>query len=359
MKKSIISLFLAASMLTATTSATVFAEEAEIGLTASTESLDSYIDRILPSFLYEGGYSDSECYYVSLPINLSDSSYSNSEDTYVFVFQNNEIIGQMRIYCAEGRRYTAFTWYVSDEVKKMYETGATSFSQDVALLSNDEIGMSETVTLSSPIVKSRQVMFSEEAFQENSIMKDIEVASYEIEGIEYVPNENIEEYGNTPLICWEACLAMRYNYENNASITAMDVYDYLNRPDPHKITDAQIIKAYKHYGMSVKFYDKVLASNEAYQVLKGDIPIQMSVDDLNSDINHAILLFGIYVYDDHTNFCILDPDMGSSDGLPRDPDTKVKLQYISVTGTPNVVSDNFIYNTSYNSHSYKWYRSLY
>ena len=69
-------------------------------------------------------------------------------------------------------------------------------------------------------------------------------------------------------LCWEACLATKYNYLNSGSLTAGDVYNDLGRPVPTEITTDQIVNEYKKYGMSVKLYDSTISPDSVITQLK-------------------------------------------------------------------------------------------
>ena len=104
------------------------------------------------------------------------------------------------------------------------------------------------------------------------------------------------------------------------------------------------------YGVTIDCYNKTIPTSTLLDELRSNNPVDLSVDDLNNkNLSHAILLKGIHVYDTHTDFYILDPDYTSHYGEAT----------VTVKGLPNTTHENFVYNTAYKNHSYKWKKTRY
>lgn len=128
--------------------------------------LESYFEKSLPNCLYEYGYSESEDYYVSYPIEYGDYSSDETIGCYVFVFENDNIIGKLRTYTYDDNQYVVFDESVPEEVQTMYDNGediaitvdesytfVVSETDSVALDVKDDVKMDKPVELSASIEK--------------------------------------------------------------------------------------------------------------------------------------------------------------------------------------------------------------
>lgn len=232
-------------------------------------------------------------------------------------------------------------------------TFVVSETDSVALDVDDDVKMDKPVELAAKIDKAQEV-FVADPVQACSAS----LGNYTIKDIEFVPNETVYGYSG-PVLCWEACLAMKANYlDPSLSLTAGDVYKYIGRPDPYSISQATVDKAYEHYGMNVTYYKKTIPTSDLLDELRANNAIELSVHhhSTTKDIYHAILLKGMHVYNDHTDFYILDPDFTSAEGEAT----------VTVKGLPNAVHKSFVYKTQYQDGrdedkqlSYKWEKTRY
>ena len=326
--------------------------------------LESYFETSLPDWLLENGYSADEEYYVSYPVGYGDYSSGETEGVYIFIFENDSIIGKLRTYTYDGNDYVVFDQSIPEEVQAMYDNGediaitadgdytfVVSETDSVALDVDDCVKMDKPVELAAKIDKAKEV-FVADPIQAHSAF----LGNYTIRGIEFVPNKQVtnEYVYNEFVLCWEACLAMKVNYLKGTNLDAMDVYKAIGCPDPHDssvINNQKYIDTYAMYGVTIDCYNKTIPTSTLLDELRSNNPIDLSVTDLrNTSLSHAILLYGLHVYNDHTDYYILDPDFTSAEGKAT----------VTTYGLPNESHKNFVNKTTYEGRvesrqrEYKW-----
>lgn len=326
--------------------------------------LESYFDTSLSGWLLENGYSADEEYYVSCPIEYSDYSIGKTNGVFVFVFQNDDIIAKLRTYTYDEINYIVLDQSVPEKVQSMYDNGEyvtitedegytfmVSETDSVALDVENGITMDKTVELTSRIDKVKEVFVAPPVQAYSTSL-----GNYTIQGINFKPNEPVtnEYVDNKYVLCWEACLAMKVNYLKGTNLTAMQVYQAIGCPNPYDgsvINNQKFIDTYAMYGVTVNCYNRTIPTTTLIQELRSNNPIDLTVTDLrNTSLSHAILLYGLHVYDDHTDYYILDPDFSSANGKAT----------VTTYGTPNTSHNYFVYKTNYTNrnesqqHEYKW-----
>ena len=118
-----------------------------------------------------------------------------------------------------------------------------------------------------------------------------------------------------------------------------------------KFTKQKYIDTYAMYGVTIDCYNKTIPTTTLLDELRSNNPVDLHVSDLrNTSLAHAILLYGLNVYNDHTDYYILDPDFSSAYGKAT----------VTTYGLPNESHKNFVYKTTYENraesrqHEYKW-----
>lgn len=321
------------------------------------EFVEDYISTSLPNRLYENNHSFSENYYVSLPVEYSFYDTGEVKGNYYFVFENDTIIGKMRTYSYGENDYVVFDEDIPEELQRMYDNNdnmAITVEGDYTFFVSENNGTAsdsadEGITFDKPlelpnvIVKAQEVDYS----AMTPLLRSTGLGQYIISGIRHQENGSADGvYG----LCWEACLAMKANYLKNLSLTPTQIYNEVKKAypqvtNPYDIKMSMVEAMYRKYGLSDTYYeDQIFDVMTLLTQLRNNNPIEMIVNDLNqTTLFHSILLHGIYIYNDKTEFSILDPDV---DGV-----------LVTIYDTPNNVPDNFIYNSG--THQYKWVETRY
>ena len=326
--------------------------------------LESYFDTSLPNWLLENGYSDVEEYYVSNPVEYSDYLTGEIYGVYVFVFENDNIIAKLRTYKYDENDYIVFDQSIPKELQSMYDNGeevvitadenytfVVSETDSVALDVEDDAKMEKPVEHKTKIDKAKEIYVADPVQAYSASL-----GNYTIKGIVFKPNQQVyNEYVNGEFVlCWEACLAMKVNYLKGTNLSAMQVYKAIGSPDPHDgsvINNQKYIDTYAMYGVTIDCYNKTIPTTTLLDELRSNNPVDLHVSDLrNTSLAHAILLYGLNVYNDHTDYYILDPDFSSAYGKAT----------VTTYGLPNESHKNFVYKTTYENraesrqHEYKW-----
>ncbi len=287
-----------------------------------------------------------------------------------FLFKNNDVIGKVNCYVYNGRPYIQIDNCISDDIQMMYEshqTLADFANNEISNISNpsENFSMFENITLcdtSITIEKESQLPINKR-LQIRQTKESASIGSFVISGIKFVPNEKVNgEYA----VCWEACLAMKYNYLHNGNYTAMKVYTTIGSPDPHSVYPINEVSYYAQdpFNMDVTLENSTLTNSDTMAKLKTKNgtkynPIEMGVRDINTTgLSHAMLLYGIHVYSDCTDYYFYDPDMRSIGGKPKDSAGNA-ISYLRIYGNPLETHDEFYYITSYNNHNYHWETTIY
>lgn len=189
------------------------------------------------------------------------------------------------------------------------------------------------------------------------------LGSFVISGINYVSNATVN---NKYVLCWEACLAMKYNYLNNKNYTATDVYIAIGSPNPYSVYPEDEVTYYAQspFNMNATLTRSALSNSDVISKLKMKNgtkfnPFEIGARDMNNEtVSHAMLMYGIHVYNDCTDYYFYDPDMISTNGKPKDSDGTI-TSYLRIYGNPSETHEKFYYVTSHGNHNYHWENTIY
>lgn len=276
-KGKIIKAMMVASLVSlATLSQNAYAERSDnINITISH---DTFLERVVSNYISDNSFSLDSNYYLSIPLSYDNTV--NIPENCSFLFQDDIIIGKVRSYSYNGNSIVVIEDDISEDIQKMYENGESVtvasidncicfFSEDNDMSSyNSSLNDDENSNMTRTIQKSAQLEIpdkSRDIFEINSAL----LGTIKLTNVPFVGNEKVLLNGEYKYsLCWEACLATKYNYLNGGSLTAGDVYNDLGRPVQKDITMEQIVNEYKKYGMSVKLYDSTISPDSVITQLK-------------------------------------------------------------------------------------------
>lgn len=343
-------------------------------LTNTQDSSTSYVNDAVADYLLDTTYSSNNEYFVSNPFTYQHSNENASDCAYYFIFENDNIIGKANYYQYDGNPYVQIDRIVPNEIQQAFKSEeelCITFDEHIQFsteLSSNTLmhNTRNTNSNNEVITKANKLDFTSKLSKSGS-ERSASFGSFIISGINFVGNAQVNNdyVNNKYVLCWEACLAMEYNYRNNGNLTATEVYEEIGEPNPYTLSLDEVKEFYEDYGLSATVVLDTLTTSDTVTKLRTTTngkynPIQITARDQNdTNTQHAMLLYGIHVYDDHTDFYIYDPDMLSTYGLPKDPNTSNPIQYIRVNGNPLQTPDRFYYLTSYGDHNYHWEKTLY
>ncbi len=324
--------------------------------------MNEYVESRVPAYVESMNLSVGGTLSYSNPINLYDFNTNEVVGAYIFVLDEDEIIGKMEIHTNNNDYSSVFDAVIPSEIQNSYDnnigvalgyydhnillyTSADGYSYVDGTGKIGELPASTNLTTQTIIPQGEIIYNPISVCSESLGSKNLSVT--------HVHNQ---EYSTDKFVCWAACVAMTSNYLNGTSYTALDVYDKVkSKYDDTTLGSPDcILEAYTKCSVSnIEYREKAIKANTVFTSLSSNVPVQINVSGYsnNKELYHAILITGIHLYSDYTVYTVDDPDY--SDGT-RSFDAK---------GTPvqNVSSIEYSgMNDKGGSMIYtSWYRSFY
>ena len=293
-----------------------FAEEIDsIILNEDNTSLESYIERAIPNYVY--GYEPSYQISYSNIIPYVDFEEDDSIMKCVFVFDGDKVIGRMLINNFDETYGSVYFEQDNAEIQRAFdenlEISIGCYNDNVVFFS-EENGYSiidgvrehmlppEAPIQMSKIYKANVLPSSSMAYSQN-------VETQKLLRVSVVSNDS--SLGAGTGVCWASCVAMKINYRDKSYLTARDVY-YATANKMHGLgidTDPEgspsnIIWAYEAYDYNVTYKPSAISCSEILGMLESNIPIQISLAGINEKgeaANHAIIIYGITIANSNSN----------------------------------------------------------
>lgn len=150
--------------------------------------------------------------------------------------------------------------------------------------------------------------------------------------VDFIKNVEI----NGSYVCWAACAASKINYQcDNWNFDAMGIYYYvLNGYTGQKVGDPDgksLRYIYDNYIPGTMIIKRRLTTTGVYNCLNAGKPIQIYLNDYVNNLGHSVIINGVKIYNDMTQFVLMDPGINAK--LYRD---------VYVSGTPDKTADGFV-----------------
>lgn len=333
-----------------------------ISVSAETpQTLDEYVDEVLPTYLNAHNFSEEQNYYTSNIINVTDYETGDVYTNYMFVFVDNSIVGKMQIDLSQTGYHSSFDTDIPNEIQQIYQNGesfALTFDDNYIFLVSGEInttfgGVESNATFNGNIAENTVIVRESnfEYIQPEVISLNIAKGGVMTRGtafadynlnVSHVSNEYIIEIGRH--VCWAACIAMKLNYQYGYNLSARDVFEaskWLDSDldDPgYEYTHSN---AYSEYGYNNYTYvDGSISSQDIALSLRNNIPVELGIEGTNTDGDaaaHALIVKGVQLYTDKATFVFLDPSAGTAS-------TSITIS----GGTHNLPISSFNYSKNYN-----------
>lgn len=287
-----------------------FAEETgSIILNEDNTSLESYIERAIPNYVY--GYEPSNQISYSNIIPYVDFEEDDCIMECVFVFDGDKIIGRMLISNFDETYGSVYFEQDNDEIQRAFDENlgiSIGCYNDNVVFFSEENGYSiidgvrehmlppEAPIQMSKIYKANVLPSSPMAYSQNA-------ETQKLLSVSVVGND--PSLGAGAGVCWASCVAMKINYRDKSYLTARDVY-YATANKMHELgidTDPEgspsnIIWAYEAYDYNVTYEPSAISCSEVLGVLNSNIPIQISLAGIDKEgkaANHAVIIYGVII----------------------------------------------------------------
>lgn len=294
---------MAVSMMGMLTAAEEVTEEA-----AEYSTIEEYIEYAIPHYVRAQSVEIDGTFYYSNTIDIYDINdiESGSIGEYVFLFDDDEIVGKMQVWQVDGEYASVFDTYITDEIQSSFDGGydiAFGYFED-DLYSYDEVagsafvdgaGFEECPDYELPLNKS----ISKAASMDLAAIPAPFAAGTSL-NVPHVHN-TVCGYGHSEHgLCWAACVAMMVNYRDSKSLSALTVWNAMKTSadsDPVG-TVSTINGAFDKYNYSHSSYSKSISASEVLGALSSDKPVFMSIEGTKNsggDIAHAVVICGISI----------------------------------------------------------------
>ncbi len=299
------------------------------------QTLDEYVNDVLPTYLEANDFPEGTNYYTSNLIDVINYETGDKYASYIFVFSENEIIGKMQINSSNNGFFSSFDTYIPDAIQEVYDKSeyfTITFDDNYVFLVTDSVNMAfdgvnnENIIYSGDAPKNdiieRLNSFSyvkPEVISLNNIQGDISLleeiafADYDL-SVERVPNVYISDIGR--YVCWAACIAMKLNYQCDLDLTATDIFNaskWLESGETDPGYEYVHKNAFDKYDCAYTLVDGSISASKIAFALRDNMPVEIGIEGTYTkngktySAAHALIVKGIRLYTSKATFILLDP----------------------------------------------------
>lgn len=342
--KKLTAFMLSIAIIFTSISFSAFADEIESEQSILSHEVKDYIDEVLPCYLSANGFYDDKTYSVSLPFEIINMANSKIVGYYVFVLQEDSLIGFIELYYSNTKFYSSFSTNFPEELSITYEQ-----NENVKFVIDNGIIFASTESYSFPMEMNGDLTFDEKTYPTSAIEANREV-KYNLSAqnqaysatlgsktlsVSFVPNEKVN---GKYVLCWAACVAMGVNYVRGKSYSASDIKNLVGTSTG---TNSTVTGAYGSCGCPATYNSGACTPTQIFNSLQNGKPVQFRVADQTQGLYHAIEVFSITVYNDKTTYTFYDPSILNG-----------TVKSVTATGNPSVASSTFLYSKTYDGTLY-------
>lgn len=271
-------------------------------------TIEEYIEYAIPHYVRAQSVEIDGTFYYSNTIDIYDINdiESGSIGEYVFLFDDDEIVGKMQVWQVDGEYASVFDTYITDEIQSSFdgdydiafgyfEDDLYSYNEVTGSAFVDGPGFEECPDYELPLNKS----ISKAASMDLAAIPAPFAASASVE-ITHVKNERCDAPAKHGL-CWAACIAMLVNHHTGTSLSAKDVWRALitdSRPDPIS-NDETVEEAFEMYEGDFTYFKSPLSASEVLGALMSDRPVYARISGhtiaTGKKIGHAVVIYAISI----------------------------------------------------------------
>ena len=310
----------------------------------------SYIESVLPSFLY-GHDVISNDIYISESFNTYniDTMKRSEADTYV-IFDAENIIGLLTVDYIGDKFFSSFEYGSFETLQSIYERNSemafVSYNEKLYIINNSII---------NPIDDEyAEVEFTIPNLESEKIIKKSKIENNRNtnSGYYYMKNISVPIVANalSPAgygLCWAASIASKYDYISGNNLIAMDIYDalvdvYGGIPVGTNLWES---RAFSYLNMNASYLSRMMDCSEILSNIQAYNPIYIGLARTGGA--HAVLLCGItFLLDDSGIYRIMDPN---------------RSVYVDIAVSEDTMNgdDQLTYVTSYGYTYTSWFDSWY